>query len=98
MLYMKNLDAIQSIVSDTLKSHFVMQGLREVKVTEDKDHDGDDILYIDADFDLMDSPLEPIKFHFMTTELRQALVDKGETRFPHLRYHFHEKQKVKGWQ
>ena len=95
---MQNLDTIRRIVSDTLNSHLFMQGLRSIQVTEDRDCDGDEALYIDANFDLIDSPLEPTRFHFLTTELRQALIKGGEYRFPHLRYQFHEKQKVKGWQ
>ena len=87
---------VQNAVERILREHLADSGLREVDVRAGQDHDGDDILYVDAYFDLQ-SEVHPERFHGLTTAVRGALEPLGEFRFPHLRYHFPEGQEVAGW-
>lgn len=89
-------DAIEKQVSTVLRGHLKGVSLRNVQVSSGVDHDGDDVLNIDVFFDLSD-PLDTSRFHNLTSLAREALLAQGETRFPHLRYHFDERQKVAGW-
>ena len=87
----------QQRIKALLMERLAAVGLRHVEVTAGVDFEGDDVLYVDAFFDLIEPPLDPSRFHFLTTLLREAIEPLGESRFPHLRYHFHEDQKVAGW-
>ena len=72
-------------------------GLCSVKVRAAEDHDGDPILLIDADYGLGDKPIEPTVVAGLVTKLRDRLWKLGETRFPHIRHHFPDQQKVAGY-
>lgn len=72
-------------------------GFKGLEVTPGEDYEGDQALYIDLYFDLVQPALDPEPFHFLTTAVREALESQGDDRFPHLRYHFDEQQKVVGW-
>ncbi len=90
-------EQLQQRIKTLLAERLATVGLRHVDVTPGVDFEGDDVLYVDAFFDLTEPPLDPARFHFLTTVLREAIEPLGESRFPHLRYHFHENQKVAGW-
>lgn len=89
-------DAIEQKVRLILAEHLEGVPLRNLQVSAGVDHDGDEVLYIDAFFGLSD-PLDATRFYNLTSLVREALLAHGETRFPHLRYHFDERQKVAGW-
>lgn len=89
-------DAVAQQVVKVLRQHLHEVHLRDVQVSTGLDHDGDEVLYIDVYFDLS-APLDASHFHNLTSLVREALQASGESRFPHLRYHFHAQQKVAGW-
>lgn len=91
-------EEIRQAVSAVLTDRLGSMGLRNVEVQVGHDHDGDEVLLVDGYFDLTDRALEPSRFYALTTALREVLEPHGESRFPHIRYHFHERQKVAGWQ
>ena len=86
------------IASDVLANILRTRSIayKMIDVTPGIDHDGDDVLYMDVYFDFSKEPIDPFVFNFVTTELREALEVRNERRFPHIRYHFDQKQKVKG--
>ena len=71
-------------------------GLVSVDVTAAEDHDGDPILWIDANYGPGGDPIEREVVAGLVTKLRDRLWDLGETRFPHVRHHFLEEQRVAG--
>lgn len=85
--------AIEAVLADRLGA----MGLSKVEVHAGHDHDGDAVLLVDGYFDLTDKALDPTRFYALTTALREVLEQHGESRFPLIRYHFHERQKVAGW-
>jgi len=89
--------AVLALVESTVKERLAYQSLRSVEVTPIIDSEGDRALRIDVQFDLIEPSLDAELFQFLTTDVRNALEQIGEHRFPHLRYHFDERQKVSGW-
>lgn len=86
-------DAITRIVGEEMAPF----GLRNVTVTPGEDHDGDPILEVAAYYDPRGLPIDTKVVAGLGLKLRDRLWDLGETRFPHLRHHFDERQKVVGY-
>ena len=72
-------------------------GLVRVEVDAGEDQDNDPILIIEATYKLSDRPIDPAVLSRLTTELRDKLWVRGETRFPHIHHRFAEDQKVVGY-
>jgi hypothetical protein len=89
-------DAAQAL-ERLLHQRLASAGLKRVEAEAGQDFEGDEALYLDLYFDLVEPELDPEPFNFLTTELRETLESFGEHRFPHLRYHFDARQKVAGW-
>jgi hypothetical protein len=92
-----NTSELRKTVLSVLERRLQTLGFQRLELVAGEDYEGDDVLYIDLYFDLIEPALDPELFNFLTTELREALQRIGEYRFPHLRYHFDERQKVAGW-
>ncbi len=88
---------IQERIRSVLQSRLQDFGFKQLEVTAEEDFEGDQALYIDLYFDLVQPAIDPEPFIFLTTPVREALEALGDHRFPHLRYHFAEQQKVVGW-
>lgn len=73
------------------------QGFQGATVIADADHDGTEVLYVDVNFRLTDVPVNPSMVVGLTHIVREALRIVGETRYPIVRHHFDERQKVAGW-
>lgn len=84
-------------IEEVVRAEMDRFGLDRVTVTPGEDHDGDPILLIEAHYRLSDQPVEPKVMAGLATKLRDRLWSLGETRFPHVRHHFAEQQKVVGF-
>lgn len=84
--------AIREAVEPILRS----QGLEGVQVIPGLDHDGDPVLYVELKFRLVEPGVDPKVLIQSTPAVRRALWKLGERRFPHLRYDFHDDQRVLG--
>ena len=84
------LDAINSV----LRNRMGAMGFQRAAVHSGLDHDGEPVLFIDAHYSLTDRPIDPSATFGLLQELRQAPADIGESRFPHLRHHFDDRQQV----
>ena len=69
-------------------------GLHKVTVSAGEDHDGDSVIWVDADYEAKGAPIDPKAFAALVSKLREKLWSMGEERFPHVRHHFSEKQKI----
>ena len=87
---------IRETVRRVMKEQLGEVGLQETRVEAGWDHDGDSALFVDAYFQLSEKPLDPAAFFPLTRYLLEALAEHGEERFPYIRYHFDENQKVAG--
>lgn len=79
---------IEELTDRVLRPQLESQGLYQIVVVEDDDSVGDPALFIDA---LLRA--EPNRVHGESSAsvhymLRQALLESGESRFPHLRVRY----------
>lgn len=88
-------DEIVELVRATVRESMQAFGLRDVSVRAGEDHDGEPVLFIEAEYDLTDTPIDTTVTAALTTKLRDKLWAAGETRFPHIRHRFPEAQKIK---
>jgi len=84
------IEAVRRVLEDRMGRF----GFEDVRVSSGEDHDGDPVLFIEVDYRLSDEPIDSKATFGLVRALREALGAVGETRFPHVRHHFDEKQKV----
>jgi hypothetical protein len=91
----------QSTVSEIeqlIKNKLQNFGLKKITLVIEKDHHDENDLFIDIDFDLVEPDIDPQPFMFLTTQVRDVLMQHDQDYFPLLRYHFNPRQKIMGWQ
>jgi hypothetical protein len=89
------LDAkVVELIRKTVRQSMQAYGFRDVSVRAGEDHEGDPVLFIEAEYDLTDTPIDTTVSASLTTKLRDKLWDAGEIRFPHIRHKFPEAQQV----
>lgn len=87
---------VRETVRRLMQEHLKAYGLQEAEVEAGPDHDGDPALFVDAYFQLSETPVDPKAVYPLTRYLREVLEELGEDRFPYIRYHFDENQKIAG--
>lgn len=90
-------DEVTAAVTDVVRKEMKPFGFQDVTVTPGEDHDGEPVLIVDVRYGAEGEPIDPAVMAKLVTKLRDRLWDMGETRFPHLRHHFSDKQKVAGF-
>ena len=85
---------ITELIEQTVRESMAPFGFKAVHVRADEDYDGDPVIYIVADYDLTDTPIDVEVMAKLHGILRDRLWDAGETRFPHIRHKFDERHKV----
>ena len=90
-------DNVIAAVEEIVRREMEPFDFRSVDVTAANDHDGDPILLIDAQYGSGGRPIEPKVVAGLVTKLRDRLWNLGETRFPHIRHHFSERQRLAGY-
>jgi hypothetical protein len=69
-------------------------GVRSVDVRAGEDHDGDPVIFVEAQYDLSERPLELGVTAKLSSAINDLVWNSGETRFAHVWHKFHEKQTV----
>ena len=59
------------------------------------DHSGDEAIFIDIYYRLNPSEFDPAVITRLLSTVRAMLIGEGETRFPYIRHHLENDQKVK---
>jgi hypothetical protein len=85
---------IVQLISRTIHETMDRFGLRSVEVRAGEDHDGDPVILVEARYNLSEEPLELGVTGKLASVVRERVRKAGETRFPHIRHKFHEKQTV----
>jgi hypothetical protein len=85
-------EKVRRAVDDVLKRRMGRWGFTNARISPGLDHDGDPVLFVDAEYRLVREPLDPRATFGLVTELRAALQALGENRFPHISHHFDERQ------
>ena len=86
---------IVALIERTVHEAMDPFGLRSVEVRSGEDHDGDPVIFVEAQYDLSERPIEPGVTSELSSVLWERLRKAGEMRFAHVWHKFHEKQKVK---
>ena len=71
-------------------------GLRDVEIRPGVDHDGDPVLYVTVHYAPRGRPLPKGTTFWLLSEVRDVLLKLGESRFPHVRHEFPERQRAAG--
>lgn len=82
--------AVEKVLSDRLGP----AGFAGADIRADRDVDGDPILLVDVNYNFVDRPISSKITYGLPTEVRKALKSLGESRFPQIRHHFNEQQKI----
>ena len=83
---------IVRIIEETVRESMAPFGFTSLRVRGGEDHDGDPVIFIDADYGLSENPIGTGVTSALITRLSDRLWEAGETRFPHIRHHFDERQ------
>lgn len=99
--YEKDLDhpvtaEVEQAIRSTLEPLLTSQGLEGMQVHPGLDHDGDPVLFVQLKFRLVEPGIDPNLLSQSTISVRRALRAIGERRYPHLRYDFHDDQRILG--
>lgn len=81
-------------IKGTIREAMEPFGLRSVEVWAGEDHDGDPVIFVEAQYNLSERPLELGITGQVASDVRELVRKTGETRFPHIRHKFHERQRV----
>lgn len=87
---------VEQTIRSVLEKHLSSQGLEDVQVNPGLDHDGDPVLFVHVKFCLVEPGIDPRRLSDSAITVRRALWKLGERRFPHLRYDFHDDQRILG--
>ena len=90
-------EEIRTAIHDLLWQEAGDYGLHRITARVGEDHDGDPVIWIDADYKAKGKPIDPKVFASLGLKLRDKLWGMGESRFPHIRNRFSEKQKILGY-
>jgi len=85
---------IVALIERTIHEAMDPFGLRSVELRPGADHDGDPVIFVEAEYDLSERPLELGVTGKLSSVLWERLRKAGEMRFAHVWHKFHENQKV----
>jgi hypothetical protein len=83
------------LIEHTVREAMGPFGLTTILAHPDEDHDGDAVIYVEANYEASGEPIDPEIVARLAVELPKLLWDHGEKRFPHIRHYFDEQQQVK---
>lgn len=85
--------AIQTVVDDLLRDY----KLETCGIKADEDSSGDDAIFVDLCYELTEREIDPAITTAVRTAIRERLLKLGESRFPYIRHHLQNGQRVKGY-
>ena len=71
-------------------------GLRDVRVVPATDFDGEPAIFVHADYEAEGDPVDTKITSRLVSKVCDIVWNLGETRFPYLKHHFNEDQKIAG--
>ena len=86
-------EAIERVVRQEMGDY----GLLTVRAAPGLDHDGDQVIWVHADYRIEGPPVDPKKMAGLVSKIRGALYEADEVRFPHVRHHFSKDRQVVGY-
>jgi hypothetical protein len=90
-------DNLKMAIDAAVREAMPNLAVRTVEVFAGEDYDGDPALFVEISHDFTRNPVDPKALSALVEKLRTALGEFGEFRFPLIRHHFAENQKVVGY-
>jgi hypothetical protein len=90
-------DELRNEIRQLVRAKLGKLRIRDVEIRPGYDYDGDQVIYVDVYYELSDQAIDPEVTLEALVALKNGLSRAGEDRFPYLRHHFDEHQKVKGF-
>ena len=89
---------VEQTIRSVLEEDLTSQGLEDMLLNLglDQDGDGDPVLFVHLKFRLVEPGINSRLLSDCAITLRRALWEMVERRFPHLRYDFHDDQRILG--
>lgn len=87
---------VKAAIDRILRENLSRFGFVHATIEPGEDHTGDPAIFVDAEYRLSDEPVDSRVTLATQSMLRDQLLTLGEDRFPYLRHHFAEGQKVLG--
>jgi len=85
---------ITELIERTVREFMDSYGLVGVRSYPGTDHDGDPVIWVEADYENRGEPIDPSVMTDLVLALRDRVWNAGEERFPHVRHKFDERQQV----
>ena len=84
----------KTAVTKILRDRLGRAGYTGADIRAARDADGDPIVVVDVIFKFSRKPIDSRIMFGITSEVRGALEALGESRFPHVRFHFDDQQQI----
>ena len=95
---MKRLSAeLQSRIKDIIDRMLVDYDLDSITIKTGESHDGTESIFVDIWHRLNEREYDSNISVSLVAAVHDMLMDHDELRFPYIRHHLPEHQKVKGW-
>jgi hypothetical protein len=85
---------VKRTIERILRERLTASGLERTEVRAGLDEDDDPVLFVDAYYHARELPIDAKATFGLPAVLRRALAELGEARFPYVRHHFDEHQKI----
>jgi hypothetical protein len=85
---------VKAAIEGVLRRRLAAYGYRGADIRVTSDMDGDPILMIDVHYSPVDGAVSSKATFGLVTQIRETLAKLREGRFPHVRHHFAEGQKI----
>jgi hypothetical protein len=85
---------VKQAIERMLRERLAPFGLVRTDIRVGRDQDGDPVLFVDVYYNRLDHAVEAKATFGLASALRNAVAELGETRFPYIRHHFDEHQKI----
>lgn len=88
---------IAQAIEDTIAPAMRRMGYQGLRIEEGENHAGEPVIFVHVGYSAQGDPIDSKVVADLVYRLRVRLLALGEERFPHIRHHFDERQKVLGY-
>lgn len=88
---------IAKAIEETVAPAMRRMGYQGLRMEEGENHAGEPVIWVHVDYAAEGDPIDSKVTADLVYRLRLRLLALDEERFPHIRHHFDEQQKVLGY-
>jgi len=87
---------VEQTIRNVLEQHLSSQCMEGMQVNPGLVHHSESVLFVHLKTRLVEPGIDPRRLSDSAKTVRRALWELGERRFRHLRYNFHDDQRILG--